>query len=270
MDIYIDTKYGFSGDTLLSVLYGLSNNKDFKDEKGIPLKNLIQTVSKKLSNQDLVNHIDLRFINPARVNIIADEEKSSYSKFSSSKDIVDYIFNDEEINSIIQIKDEYKELAYNTLDLIIETEKEVCNKNKEYERIDRTLDIVLSSYGLSNLDIDNIYTFAKVNLGSGIINLPNGRQLSVPAPITKSLVETYDENKGKLKFSTCEEHKSLGFYFDHELTTPTGAAILIGFNATPNRKYLHDRIIAKTTISRNYDATNKSEQIKKVQGYLLE
>lgn len=140
------------------------------------------------------------------------------------------------------ITDYYRELGINILNILIEAEKEAhakydffkkgkikevqhlhTHKNSDqkahlHEAQDIVIDIIGSVYGMQLMSISKpAWLVSQISVGGGQIDFSHGL-LYAPAPATSIILKSYDLpwKNGPI---------------DHELFTPTGAAILAGLEA---------------------------------------
>lgn len=205
---YFDCFAGISGDMCLGALIdaGVDLSDIEKELKKIPIENYSLTSRKVLRNK----------ISATKVDVIIKEPRVRNQKPEAKRWIdIKQIIKNSSLNENIKQKglDIFKKL--------FEAEARVHGELFENVHLhelggtDCMVDIFGTLIGLDILSVEKVYT-SSVNLGSGTVKSAHGI-LPVPAPATIELLKGYSAYSTNIPF---------------ELTTPTGAAIIIGVNST--------------------------------------
>jgi len=210
---YFDCFSGISGDMCLGALVGA----------GVSIKTLEKALKKipiegyRLTSRTVQrNHVASRKVD---VVIAAGSKDKGPKRW---KDI-------EKLIRKSSLSEEIKRKGHGVFKRLFEAEAKVHGESfdtvhlHELGAVDTIVDIFGTIIGLTYLGIDRIYV-SPVNLGSGYIELENN-VLPVPAPATAEILKNVPVYSGNIP---------------HELTTPTGAAIIkelsSGFGDIPAMK----------------------------------
>jgi uncharacterized protein (TIGR00299 family) protein len=201
---YFDCFSGISGDMCLGALVdaGISIKTLEKELKKIPIEGYRLT-SKKVER----NHFAAR-----KVNVLISAQRRGKGP-KRWKDI-------ERLIQKSLLSEEIKRKGYKVFERLFKAEAKVHGKSlntvhlHELGAVDTIVDIFGTLVGLATLGIDKVYA-SPINLGSGSIVL-EGHILPVPAPATAELLR---------KIPVYSKHTPC------ELTTPTGAAIIVGLSS---------------------------------------
>jgi len=240
MKLIIDTRNGIAGDIVSAALIGL----------GVDRKQIISSM------EYAGNHIGITKIKLIHRNDTIKLEVKIQTDYdhlheSKAKELL------AEIISSLQINEAYSRLATKTLDILCNAERYVHNTDERlrhmlhrhhghkrhtsgaysfeailHEAKDIFIDVVGLSKGLQELEVNEVCYLDYVNVGNGSINFSHG-EFEVPAPATEYLLNRYN---------IC--WKKSDIY--EEMTTPTGASILIGCNAKRIKRLGNYRIIRKS------------------------
>ena len=196
---YFDCFSGISGDMILGALI----------DAGLTPENLTRIIS-ELNLRDCRIEIEKTkkgSISATRVNIIVPpKERKSPATFLNLLDSLDLPLPQ-------------KEKSKNIFLSIARAEAQIHRENiedlhlHELGSLDTLIDIVGAVIGIHQMGIKKIYA-SPVNLGRGIVDTAHGL-LPVPAPATLEILKGAPVYSGEV---------------EAELTTPTGAAILMGFS----------------------------------------
>jgi len=195
---YFDCFSGISGDMTLSALLDLGVPLKWLNEKlaGIPLQGFEIKVSAVYRSGIRANQVTVRVDDP--------QQERNYGV----------------IKSIIEnssLPDAVKSNSIGIFSRLADAESEIhgCPPDEvhfhEVGGVDAMVDIIGTALGIQYLGIDEI-VFSAVPLGKGFVECRHGR-LPVPAPATVALLK---------------EIPVYGTDIEHELVTPTGAAIIAG------------------------------------------
>jgi len=221
--LYIDCKYGISGDMFLSSLIDLG--ADIKTIKS-QLETLPNIDSFKLNVEKKIE----KGITSKELSIVFEDSENHGTENEHSHNHGDHHHrNFKDIKKMIQdseLSDYVKEKSIYLFQLIAEAEGKVHDVNPEdvhfheVGAMDSIIDIVGVCIALEDLQIDKVFATA-VPIGYGYINIAHGLY-PVPAPATANLLM-------RIPIS--------GFTAEGELVTPTGAVFLKGlvdeFQASP-------------------------------------
>ena len=196
--LHIDPFSGVSGDMFLGALIDL----------GVDVRALrAQIKSLGFAGIDIrVRSVSRGSINGIKLNVIEKDRKKG--GHTDLKKILARI-------RASRIKDEAKKLACDIFEAIGDAEAKVHGKSRrdlhlhEVGEADSIVDITGAAIAISSLGVSKIYS-GEIAVGRGLVDTDAG-SLPIPAPATIELL------KG-LPVRYCDE--------PHELTTPTGAAIL--------------------------------------------
>ncbi len=212
---------GISGDMLLGALIDLgANPKLLYDLKEAILKREPSVTRLDIKVYD-VKRCEIR---AKKVDVIAEDSKShrhGKELLRIFHAIVDELNLDEKTRSIV----------FKAITTLLEAEAHVHGEEiedvelHEIGRIDTVIDIIGSALLLKDLGlIDNVDTYAlPIAVGGGRIKIEHGL-VSAPPPAALEIL-----HKGKFYV--------IGGPIEGELTTPTGAALLLALNAKPTLYY---------------------------------
>ncbi|MFQ3574778.1 MAG: nickel pincer cofactor biosynthesis protein LarC [Thermodesulfovibrionales bacterium] len=194
---YIDCFSGISGDMLLGALV----------DSGVPLEYIKETIDAvPIDGYEISERKVSRCgIQATKIDVDVHRHIRHHVRWGD-------IFN---LLDSAKIPDKVKTKALNIFRAIFSAEAKVhgCAMEDvhlhELGGIDCIVDIVGGVSGLYYLGIDEVYV-SDINLGSGMVKTSHG-MLPVPAPATIELLKGFRSYKSEIQ---------------HELTTPTGAAIL--------------------------------------------
>ena len=195
---YFDCVSGISGDMTLSALLDLGVPLKWLNEKlaGIPLQGFEIKVSAVYRSGIQANQVTVRVDDPQRER-----------NYGVIKAIIE--------NS--PLPDAVKSSSIGIFSRLADAESEIhgCPPDEvhfhEVGGVDAMVDIIGTALGIQYLGIDEI-VFSAVPLGKGFVECRHGR-LPVPAPATVALLK---------------EVPVYGTDIEHEMVTPTGAAITAG------------------------------------------
>ncbi|RJP80470.1 MAG: nickel pincer cofactor biosynthesis protein LarC [Desulfobacteraceae bacterium] len=211
MDAYFDCFSGISGDMTLAAFVDL----------GVPVSFLLESIGRVLPKKEF--HIEERKANRngiQAVDILVLESKSAPSRDYSA------------IQSLLHAGDlppSVKEMSLAIFSRIAQAEAEIhgCPIDKvhfhEVGGVDAIVDIVGTALCVDFLKISSV-SASRLPLGSGFVTCSHGR-LPVPAPATLEILKNIPVQ---------------GTDIQHELVTPTGAAIIttlaVEFHGMPDMK----------------------------------
>lgn len=203
---YFDCFSGISGDMCLGAFVdaGLDIGTIAEELKKIPI-NDYQLVSNKVIRSGITS---------TKVDVVIYDDEPPHSGGRKWEDIAQ-IINSSSLS--LQIKEKGL-LIFRRL-----FEAEAKIHGEPYDRIhlhelgavDCLVDIFGTLIALELLEVERLYT-SEINLGGGSVNTSHGI-LPIPAPATLELLKDYPVYSSGIQF---------------ELTTPTGALIISGLNAT--------------------------------------
>lgn len=203
---------GISGDMLLSALLELHSTIFSKENTLILINDFTNFIESELGIETKIL-IENRYFGDFYGTGLILEKYNSKMEISDIKAIGKRICNEFLINNI------YKKITESILEIMIEAEMEVHNKDHihlhELGTLDTVLDIYLSVIILQKMEIQ-FFQHSPVALGQGIITTQHGK-LHVPAPATLRILEKYN-------IPTVEGPTG------GEATTPTGIAIIVAFS----------------------------------------
>ncbi|MBD3211319.1 MAG: nickel pincer cofactor biosynthesis protein LarC [Candidatus Lokiarchaeota archaeon] len=218
--MYIDMiNSGISGDLFLGALLGLVDNPNKIVENLIQLKVNLSGV-KKLKIKLVKEELNGIFVNKLDIGI---EEKKHHRHVKDLKDALNTYLDDRNFT------EDAKRYANEVLNSLIKAEAKVHDKLEEnihlheLSSVDTLIDILGVTHALEVLSFfdNNLRIYAsKVPLGGGSVKAAHGI-LPVPAPATSKIIKD----------------SRLIVYpgpIDQELTTPTGAALLVNLNPILN------------------------------------
>ena len=197
---YFDCFSGISGDMTLGALLDL----------GVPLKWLQETLA-GVPLQGFEIKVSAVYRSGIRANLVdvLIDEKQPERNFATIKSIIEQS----------QLTDNVKSTAIGIFTQLAEAEAEIhgCALEEvhfhEVGGVDAMVDIIGAALGIEYLGIEQIVG-SPVPLGKGLVTCRHGK-LPVPAPATVALLK---------------EAPVYGTDIEHELVTPTGAAILTGLS----------------------------------------
>lgn len=203
---------GISGDMFLSSLISLG-----ADEKSI--KDLGDTVLRCI---DGVSHIEIGFTDVIRGGVKAKKLEVKIEEGHTHRRGAELVRAIECIAKRVELSEEALRFSLNTLKMLLEIEAYIHGRDideielHEIGSVDTIIDIVGSALALQSLNLFNAYTISMpVALGGGYVKFSHG-VYPVPAPATIEILK-----RGKAIV--------VGGMVNGELTTPTGAALLINF-----------------------------------------
>jgi len=194
---YFDCFSGIAGDMILGAVIDLGVDIEF-------LKKEIEKLGISGYSID-VKKVEKNNITASDVYITVNEEEQHHRSFKDIKKLIEDSQLDDEV------KDLSKKIFYN----LAVAEGKVHNTSvddvhfHEVGAVDSIIDIVGSVIGLKNLGVEQVFC-SKLPLGSGSVKCSHG-VIPIPAPATVELlrdVPVYQSNA------------------DHEMVTPTGAAVI--------------------------------------------
>jgi uncharacterized protein (TIGR00299 family) protein len=197
MYAYVDCFSGISGDMTLAAFVDL----------GVPISFLHDSIGRVLPDEDF--HIEKSFASRngiQAISIVVDERKGTLAR--------DYTA----IRSLLNTSDipnPVKEMSLEIFSRIAQAEAKIhgCPIDKvhfhEVGGVDAIVDIVGTSFCVEFLNLSTI-TASKIPLGSGFVTCSHGK-LPLPAPATMEILKNIPVR---------------GTDIQHELVTPTGAAII--------------------------------------------
>jgi len=205
---YLDCFSGISGDMCLGAFVDAGVDLD-----GISLELRKLPVSNyRLTSKKVIR----RGIDSTKVDVIIDEKGFSDAGGRKWADIVE-IISSSKLSSFI------KDRGLSIFRMLFEAEAKVHGEPYEHAHlhelgaVDCLVDVFGTLIAIDMMEIERFYV-SHINLGSGFVNTSHGI-LPVPAPATIELLRSYPIYSSGIPF---------------ELTTPTGAAIISGINATPS------------------------------------
>ncbi|MGB9724792.1 MAG: nickel pincer cofactor biosynthesis protein LarC [Nitrososphaeria archaeon] len=200
---------GISGDMLLGALVDLYPQTSILSEVADVIKNNFMTVKRICFKVENVYRCEIA---AKRVVVDLEEEKNLTGK-QLQEGLIKCI---RELN----LSQRMSSFAISTLNTLIEAELKVHGRSSEdieldeLGSIDTIFDIIGAAYLIQKLELeDAMFLSSPVSVGGGYVNFSHGR-IAVPAPAT-------------LEILSSKKFPIIGKDVDAELTTPTGAAIIV-------------------------------------------
>ncbi|RJQ31818.1 MAG: nickel pincer cofactor biosynthesis protein LarC [Actinobacteria bacterium] len=199
---YFDCFSGISGDMVLGALLDI----------GLPLEHLREELAKlPLTNYEInAKPVQRSGLAATKVSIKA-EEKGVVRTWSNVKTIIEQS----------ELSEDIKNKALEIFLKLAEAESKIHKKDiskihfHEVGATDSIVDIVGAVIGMNYLEVDDVIS-SEVATGMGMVRSDHG-MLPIPAPATLEILKDVPVYSGSV---------------NHELTTPTGAAILKSFATT--------------------------------------
>lgn len=208
-NLFIDCKYGVSGDMMLSSLVDLGADLDFiiKELKKLPIDSFEMHMERENKDGISCNHLNLAFL----------EEKSDIGDTHTTEKHLHHRHHDaQQIFAMIENSKLPKKVKARSLSLFKEVARAEGKVHgieplhvhfHEVGAMDSIIDIIGVCLAIESLNIDDII-FSRVPTGHGMIKISHGLY-PVPAPATAEILIGVPLSD---------------FTYQAELTTPTGAA----------------------------------------------
>ncbi len=211
---------GISGDMFLSALISLG-----ADQKAV--KSLEDAIPKCI---DGVSDVEILFTDVIRGGVKAEKLEVRLREEHIHRRGSELIKAIECVAEKVELDRNAMEFSINTMKTLIEVESYIHGKSidevelHEIGSVDTIIDIVGVALALQSLNLYNVYAISMpVAIGGGYIRFSHG-VYPVPAPATMEILK-----RGRAII--------VGGFVEGELTTPTGAALLINFIKKFNYRY---------------------------------
>lgn len=203
--LFVDCKYGISGDMTLSSLVDLGADPQYieRELKKLPIDDFSMSFEDKNDHDILCKHLHLEFANQREEH---HHHEGHHHNHHSASEILDLITQSE-------LPERVKQRSRALFMEVARAEGKVHGVPfevvhfHEVGAMDSIIDMIGVCLGLESLDVDEV-VFSKVPTGSGMISIAHGLY-PVPAPATAEILVGVPLSD---------------FTYEAELTTPTGAA----------------------------------------------
>jgi hypothetical protein len=237
--LYIDMiNSGISGDLFLGALLGLVDNPN-EIVENLRQLNVYFSGVKKLQIELVKEERNGIFVNKLDISI---EEKKHHRHVRDLKDALNTYLGDKYFSEAA------KRYANEVLNTLIKAEAKVHNKLEEnihlheLSSVDTLIDVLGVTHTLEDLGFfdNNLHIYAsKIPLGGGNVRAAHGN-LPVPAPATSEIIK----DSGLIVYPGP---------IDQELTTPTGAALLVNLKPILNSPHMQIRKESYSTGEKKFD-----------------